>query len=236
MDQQENRPLDSEEAPGGSTDAGESADASDGSNVEPADVARGPLVTEMGDPQGCAASLSSKTDVKLESISQSMAGLGEMIQSIAFQLEQNQRREDLIDKLHSENQAYKNDVFKRMLMPIVNEVIFLIDAYTQLFRSYQSKDLSEIDSKKLLKQFGEVPEDLENALYKNGVDAYASNEGVTVDLARQKVLKTVPTDDPSKDKTVCASVKKGFVFEGKVIRQEQVTCYKCANNPSAERE
>lgn len=134
-------------------------------------------------------------------------------------------KEEIIDKLHSENQAFKNDLYKKLILPLVNEIIFMLDDYSTLFKKHSESDITEVDVPKLLKQFGGVSEDLENLLYKNGIDIY-SVEGEQFDSSKQKVIKTIPTDDPLKDKTVCEKLKKGFVLDGKIIRMEHVSCFK----------
>jgi molecular chaperone GrpE len=157
--------------------------------------------------------------LRLDSIKQ-------LTENIAFQLEHNKRKEELIDKLHAENQGYKNGMYQKLVMPFVNENIFLIDNYTKLCKGYEGKDTSEIDVNKLLRQLGDIVEDLENTLYKNGIEAYESEVGAEVDFAKQKIVKTVLTNEQEKDKTVCESLKKGFVLDEKIIRQEQISCYK----------
>jgi molecular chaperone GrpE len=134
-------------------------------------------------------------------------------------------KEEIIDKLHSENQAFKNDLYKKLILPLVNEIIFMLDDYSILFKKHSESVINEVDVPKLLKQFGGISEDLENLLYKNGIDVY-SVEGEQFDSSKQKVIKTIPTDDPLKDKTVCDKLKKGFVLDGKIIRMEHVSCYK----------
>lgn len=134
-------------------------------------------------------------------------------------------KEEIIDKLHSENQAFKNDLYKKLILPLVNEIIFMLDDYSILFKKHSESEINEVDVPKLLKQFGGISEDLENLLYKNGIDVY-SVEGEQFDSSKQKVIKTIPTDDPLKDKTVCDKLKKGFVLDGKIIRMEHVSCYK----------
>lgn len=140
-------------------------------------------------------------------------------------LKYDKHKEEIIDRLHSENQSYKNDLFKKIIMPFVTEVILLIDDYTSLYKKHSEIEITELDTEKLLKQFGSIPDDLEELLYKNGIESY-TNEEDTVDFAKQKVVKTVPTEIPEKDKTICERIKKGYLLEGKIIRQEQVSCYK----------
>ena len=113
-------------------------------------------------------------------------------------------------------------------MPFVNEIISLIDVYSKLYKAYSNTDISEIDTANLLKQFGNISEDLEELLNKNGTEAF-SVENETVDFSKQKVIKTVPTSEQEKDKTVCERLKKGFMMDGKIIRQEWISCYKYEN-------
>jgi len=153
----------------------------------------------------------------------------ELISDLSLQFESkikyDKHKEEIIDKLHSENQAFKNDLYRKLILPLVNEIIFMLDDYSILFKKHSESDINEVDVPKLLKQFGGISEDLENLLYKNGIDVY-SVEGEQFDSSKQKVIKTIPTDDPLKDKTVCEKLKKGFVLDGKIIRMEHVSCYK----------
>ena len=162
-------------------------------------------------------------------INPELALIKELIVDLSAQFESkikyDKHKEEIIDKLHSENQAFKNDLYKKLILPFVNEIIFMLDDYSTLFKEHSETEINELDVPKLLKQFGGISEDLESILYKNGIDVY-SIEGEQFDSSKQKVIKIIPTDDPLKDKTVCAKLKKGFVLDGKIIRMEHVSCYK----------
>lgn len=162
-------------------------------------------------------------------INPELALIKELIVDLSAQFESkikyDKHKEEIIDKLHSENQAFRNDLYKKLILPLVNEIIFMLDDYSILFKKHSESNLNEVDVPKLLKQFGSISEDLENLLYKNGIDV-CSVEGEQFDSSKQKVIKTIPTDDPLKDKTVCEKLKKGFVLDGKIIRMEHVSCYK----------
>jgi molecular chaperone GrpE len=166
---------------------------------------------------------------KASIVNPELALIKELISDLSAQFESkikyDKHKEEIIDKLHSENQTFKNDLYKKFILPLVNEIIFMLDDYSTLFKKHSESDINEVDVPKLLKQFGGISEDLENLLYKNGIDVY-SVEGEQLDSSKQKVIKTIPTDDPLKDKTVCEKLKKGFVLDGKIIRMEHVFCYK----------
>ena len=151
--------------------------------------------------------------------------LTELSKHFESKLKYDKHKDEIIDKLHAENQSYKNDLLKKTVMPFVNEVIFLIDDYSNLYRKYSETDISEIDAAKLLKQLGNIPEDLEELLNKNGIESF-SVENEIVDFSKQKIIKTVPTCEQEKDKTVCERLKKGFMMDGKTLRQEWISCYK----------
>ena len=161
-----------------------------------------------------------------------LATIKDLLENLTEQFESklkyDKHKDEIIDKLHTENQAYKNDLFLKIVSPFINEVIILIDDYSGLYKKHAEMGIAEINVVKLLKQFGDVSEDLEELLNKNGIESFTV-EGDTVDFTKQKVIKTVPTDVPEKDKTIHERLKKGFSRDGKVIRQEHVSCYRYEN-------
>jgi molecular chaperone GrpE len=72
--------------------------------------------------------------------------------------------------------------------------------------------------------YADLQGDLEGILYRNGFETFAVAEDV-FDPRRQRALRTVPTEDPGLDKRVVERLRKGFVYEGKVIRPECVAVY-----------
>ena len=69
-----------------------------------------------------------------------------------------------------------------------------------------------------------IPSDLEDIFYWQGVKPYSNREGI-FDPAKQRAMKKIATDDLSKDKTIAKSLRPGYEWEGKVIRQEMVAVY-----------
>jgi molecular chaperone GrpE len=149
----------------------------------------------------------------------------DLVSQFESKLKYDKHKDEIIDKLHDENQLLRNDLYKKLVLPFINEIIFIIDDYSILFRKHSQTDVKDLDVAKLLKQFGGISDDLENVLEKNGIEPF-SCDGDHLDSSKQKIIKTIPTDDPNMDKIICERVKKGYIMEAKVIRQEQVTCYK----------
>ena len=77
-----------------------------------------------------------------------------------------------------------------------------------------------------------IPSDLEDIFYWQGVKPYSSREG-TFNPAKQRAIKKIPTDDISKDKTIAKSIRPGYEWENKVIRQEMVAVYVYEEDPES---
>ncbi|OAD23250.1 GrpE nucleotide exchange factor [Candidatus Thiomargarita nelsonii] len=137
-------------------------------------------------------------------------------------LKYDQHKDKIIDDLHSELQEYKSDLIKKLLQPMIMDVIHAIDDFNKLTRHYTQKE--DIDPQKLLKLIASIPKDLEHLLYRQGVESFQCSEPV-FNPSRQRVLKTLPTPEPSKDKTIAQSLRQGYEWEGKVLRPEMVEVY-----------
>lgn len=130
----------------------------------------------------------------------------------------------IIDKLHQDLQEYKSDFVKKSIKTIIMDLIQFIDNIRKLGDHYSARDPSENDSGKLLELLKNIPSDLEDLFYRQGVHPFTS-ESDDFDPTRQRVLKTLITQDPKKDKTVAESLRPGYEWDGQVIRPEMVAAY-----------
>lgn len=135
-----------------------------------------------------------------------------------------QHKEKIIDNLHRELQEYKNDWIRNLLRPLIIDIIHTIDDVTKLAANHKSKDISELDPLKLIKQMEGISSDLEDILQRQGVEPFNCNQQ-EFNPKRQKIINTESIGDKSKDKTISRSIYNGYEWEGKVIRQEGVNIY-----------
>ncbi len=131
-------------------------------------------------------------------------------------------REKIIDNLHKELQDYKNDLVKSLLRPMIMDIIYAIDNNTTLVNNLKKE--SESDPQELIKQMEEIPSELEDILFRQGVDPF-NCEQPQFDPKRQKIVKTEITDDPLNDKIISKRVHNGYQWEGKVLCRERVNVY-----------
>ncbi len=133
-------------------------------------------------------------------------------------------KEKIIDDLHREVQEYKNDLVKNLVRPVIMDIIHTVDDITKLVNNHKTKDPSELDPLKLIKQMEGISSDLEAILFRQGIEPFNCPQP-EFDPKKQKIVETLTVDDVSKDKTVSQRVHDGYEWEGKVLRQESVNVY-----------
>jgi molecular chaperone GrpE len=133
-------------------------------------------------------------------------------------------REAVIDRLHAELQEYKADLVLKILKPIVLDLINLHDNLGKQVDAHRSEAAESTAASKLLDRFAELQSDIEMVLSRNGFDSFKTAED-QFDPKRQRVLRSISTADAALDRRVAERVRKGFSYEGRVIRPEIVTVY-----------
>lgn len=168
---------------------------------------------------------SSKTEINIEGI---MDKINQSIQEVKEEFDSkvkyDKHKDKIIDELHEELQGYKDDIIHKLLRPVITDIIYNIDNNNKTVQALKEKDAAEIDPQKLMGIIEGQSEDLEDILYRQGVEdfTYVTPE---FDPKKQKIIKTVETEDKEKDRTISRSVKKGYMFENRVIRHELVEVY-----------
>ena len=107
---------------------------------------------------------------------------------------------------------------------MIMDVIHTIDDVKKLINHYQEQSTTEIDPQKLLQLMESIPDDLEHLLYRQGVETFNCSETM-FNPNRQRAIKTLPTSELDKDKTIVQSLRNGYEWEGKVLRREMVEVY-----------
>ncbi len=130
-------------------------------------------------------------------------------------------KESQIDKLHSELQDHKNGLILKILKPLVLDLITLHDNTGKILAELK-KTSSEVN----LKLYESFQTDIEDILYRYGFESYSTNiEDVEFDSKRQRIAKTLTTDEISRDRKIAERLRKGFIYEGNIIRPEMVSVY-----------
>jgi molecular chaperone GrpE len=130
-------------------------------------------------------------------------------------------REKVVDRLHAELQEYKQDLLLNTLRPVF---IDLIQLHDDIGKVAVAGPESSPETARLVELMQGFQQGIEDILYRQGVEPF-EQEGDGFDPRRQRPVATVATDDPARNKTVAARLRKGFQAGDRVIRPEVVSVY-----------
>lgn len=178
----------------------------------------------VSDSEPASSPLISLQEV-VEAIGRVEQSLSRRLDSLQAQFDREIRaettREKVVDRLHAELQEYKQDLLLSTLKPIFLDLIQLHDDIGKIIAAAAEPAAAE---SRLLEQMRGFQQGVEDILYRQGVEAF-SLDSDEFDARRQRAAATVPANDPSLSRRVCARLRKGFASGEKVIRPEVVSVY-----------
>lgn len=194
----------------------------DEKNVTPVEVAEQAAETpsETVAPQ-------SELLAKLDAVQQSLATLQ---QTFDDKIAEDAHKNGLFDNMHRELTKFQNGAMDKIVDTMALDIIQLVDTTKGHIRVYEKKEPTEDNYKRLLRIVKGIAEDLQDILYRQNIESYRV-EGHQVDVRRQKIIQTMPTDDQSKDNLVAVRAADGYEKDGKVLRPERIKIFKY--NPNA---
>jgi len=158
-------------------------------------------------------------NLQLENQSKILEELNTLKKEFQSKIKYDEQKEKTITKLHDELQVYKRDLYKKMLLPIINDLIHFTN------RSEKDLDfLKDAPADKLLERLHYFLDDVRDVLDRQGVEAFKL-ESDEFDPKKQKILKTIETDDPSLDKKIANHRLFGYEWEDKIVKHEGVDIY-----------
>lgn len=181
-----------------------------------------PGLTEQTSPTSSQDTEATASEVSLamQALLVEIAGLREDFET---KVKYDESKERLIESLHRELQIYREGLHFRVLRPVFIDLITLYDDMGKLIDSMPKDSVSIIDQ--ALQNITIFQETVEEILHRNGVDMFTCQGDVFLS-SRQRSLRAIPTSDAAQDKYIARRVRKGFEYEGKLLRPEIVETYK----------
>lgn len=161
----------------------------------------------------------------LEKVQELQKSLDNLQKCFDRKIATDQHKNQLFDNMHKELVGYQNGNFDKVINSIGLDLILLIDDIKKSHKVYSEKEGTEEDYKKLLKLFYGLVGDLEDILYRQSIESYRI-EGSEVDVKRQKIVGTTPTNQLEEENQISERVADGYEKNGAVIRPERVKIYK----------
>lgn len=131
--------------------------------------------------------------------------------------------EKTLDRMHSELQRYKEDLYFKLIKPILVDVLEMRDSIIRMAELYAAKPEGQQDIP--LKTFSNYAYDLQEILEKNGIEIFRSEPGGDYIPLRQRVVKKLPTTEEALHGKVAQSITSGYLNGDKVLSPEKVSVY-----------
>jgi molecular chaperone GrpE len=134
-------------------------------------------------------------------------------------------KERVIDTLHKELQAYREGLHFKILRPIFLDLISMHDDLNHLLGYDAGAETNHEAVLKLRRSLKSFQETIEEILERHGVEVY-HEAGEEFVAQRQRAIKTIETNVREEDRWVAERIRKGFAYEGRVIRPEIVAIFR----------
>ena len=132
-------------------------------------------------------------------------------------------RERLVEAMSEELLAYRQDLYQKLLRPVLLDLIGLYDDLMQVLESADSAPTTNT-------QLGFFRDSIEQILERNGAELFAI-DGEDIDRTHQKVVQVTETPNQNLDRRLDRRLRPGFSWNGKVLRPEWVTAYRYVAAP-----
>ena len=146
-------------------------------------------------------------------------------------LKYDEGKERLIDSLHRELQAHREGLTFHILRPLFLDLIGLYDEFDTFLTHRDPPDGygAPPASIQINQHISIFQENIEEILYRHSVEVFTV-ETDTFLPSQQRTIRTIPTTEKALDKQIARRVRKGFLYEGNILRPEMVEIYKYVPN------
>jgi len=154
------------------------------------------------------------TEKKIEEIS-------EFINSIKNDIEvRNERdkyKDEAIQRMSKQIADFEKGIFEKIKKELINEIISFYDLLLNFQRKFKN-----IENKELQNEIDFLETEISNMLFNNSIDEIDENIGGDINRDFHRIKKKVETDDIKKNQKIQQILKKGFVWNEKVLRKQEV--------------
>jgi molecular chaperone GrpE len=158
-------------------------------------------------------------DIKLEALHQDFEA----------KLKYDEAKDRQLDTLHRELQAHRDDLYFKILRPVLMDLIAMYDDLHSIVRHEDGRDSADLSDGevRMRRNLASFAETIEEILERYGVSAFA-DEAEVVSPQRQRSIKQIETSDAGQDRRIAERLRKGFCHGDKVLRPELVATYRAA--------
>ena len=151
------------------------------------------------------------------------AGIDDALSAIRTELAglhvQSKFLNEVVDRLHAENEQLRRAAAKATVQPALRELIKLADDW----RSRAAAVREDADPRALC---ADVVEDVTLVLERHGIEAFSADAGAEFDRHEHRAVGTRQTEDVTLDGRVAEVRRPGYRSDERVVRFAEVVVYK----------
>lgn len=174
-----------------------------------------------------------QVEAKLDELTQK---LSEASETVLAQVSDNRNKDALMNNMHMELQKYKANLYRKIMSPVIMQIIQLSDNIRTIALSYDAEPAEgELKEKydKLRNEYTKLPLQISDIMDDFFVQSFEGKAGDVFDPKKQSVGGIKPCDNPEDDNKVVRSISAGYIFTDEdefLIRREKVEINKYENN------
>ncbi|HZS75893.1 MAG TPA: nucleotide exchange factor GrpE [Ktedonobacteraceae bacterium] len=158
----------------------------------------------------------------LQTLQTLVTEMQELRRDFDTKIKYDESKERQVDSLYQELQTHREGLHFKILRPLFTDLIAVYDDFGKLIESLSHNG---VDSSQTLDNLRSFQETIDDILRRNGAESYSLEEDSYTPV-KQRVLQVIETNDPAQDKKIARRIRRGFEYEGRVLRPELIAMYK----------
>ncbi|MFH1862706.1 MAG: nucleotide exchange factor GrpE [bacterium] len=155
-----------------------------------------------------------------DSTAQILKTLVELKSSFDAKFKFDQYKENIINRLHAELQQYKDDLYSRILQPLLHDLIRLHDDLDSMIQFYQTQS-AETEPARMFTLLQDFKQQVLDILEKHDVFTFTSL-AEQFDPKTQQIVRTIPSPRKAQGGLIHRRLRTGFKRHERIIRPEGV--------------
>ena len=135
--------------------------------------------------------------------------------------ERDKYKDETIQRMSKQIDIFEKGVFENIKKELILEIISFYDMFLNFKEKFNFIENSELQS-----EIDFLEMELNNIIFNNGIDEIEEITDVEIDRSNHRIKKVEPTNVLSQNNKIKSILKKGYLWNKKIIRKQEVVVYK----------
>jgi len=159
----------------------------------------------------------SETKTPEKNIDKIYGFISSLKQDLEVRNERDKYKDEAIQRMSKQIASFEKGVFEIIKKELISEIISFYDLLLKFQEKFQT-----LENKEFQNEVDFLETELSNILFNNSIDEIDENIGEKFDRDIHRIKQKTETKDLEEDQKIIKILKKGFVWNEKVIRKQEV--------------